>query len=168
MRCCVIPEYTTTKMGDFVIGLWTCSPAVKVIYQNKCSPLLFFFTLWWFSHSIGPHKKGFWLFSTLCDPSALADDKGSRGSGSVPSRPKPGWVGWVTDEGRLEGWFPPGRGKEALYGREVDWEDMEVVLSWFRVSLEASLWNGLLAGGALNPWGRKKNKAVTLSVNLVV
>lgn len=35
----------------------------------------------------------------------------------------------MTDEGRLEGWFPPGRGKEALYGREVDWEDMEVVLS---------------------------------------
>ena len=31
----------------------------------------------------------------------------------------PGWVGGVREEGRLEGWWLAGRGKEALYGREL-------------------------------------------------
>lgn len=150
MCCWVIQQYTATKMGGGLLKVFgTCSPAV-----NIPRPFLLYGD---FSHSISPHKKGFWLLCIPCDPSASADDKGSRGSGSVPSRPRPGWVGWVSDEGRLDGWFPAGRGKEALYGSEVGWEDEEAVLSWFRVSLEASLWNGLLAGGAPKPWRRKTN-----------
>lgn len=153
-RCCVTPQYTTTKKVDFVKVLSTRSPAVNVRSQNK-STLLSLFHSVAFSHCISPHRNGFWLLCKLCEPSSLADDRGSRGSGSVPSRPRPGWVGWVSDEGRLDGWLPAGRGREALYGSDEGWGDEEATLSWLRVSLDASLWNGLLAGGAPKPWGRK-------------
>lgn len=35
----------------------------------------------------------------------------------------------MSDDGRLDGWFPAGRGKEALYGREEGWGDDEATLS---------------------------------------
>lgn len=139
--------------GVFLTGPRTCSLAAKVISQEHSH-----FTLRLFSSSISPHKKGFWLFCTACDSSVLAEDKGNKGSGRVPSRPRPGWVGWVSDEGRLAGWLPTGRGKEALYGREAGWEAETVELSWFRVSLEGAFWNGLVADGAFKPEERKTKK----------
>lgn len=110
------------------------------------------------SSCIGPYKKGFWLFSTACDPSLLTEDRGNKGSGRGPGRSRRGWVGWVSDEGRLAGWWLIGRGKEALYGREVGCVANEAEPSWFRVSLGVSDWNGLLAEGALRPKQKERKK----------
>lgn len=49
----------------------------------------------------------------------VAEQRGSRGWGRFPGMSMLGWVGWVREEGRLGGWLLAGRGKEALYGREV-------------------------------------------------
>lgn len=145
----------------------TCSPAVNVIQRDKLASVFLFHSVAFCSRCISPQRNGFWLLCKLCESSPLADDRGSRGSGSVPSRPSPGWVGSVRDEGRLEGWFPAGRGREALYGSDDGWGDEEATLSWLRVSLDASLWNGLLAGGAAKPWGRRTTRLLVVVYLLV-
>lgn len=55
-----------------------------------------------------------------------------------------------------------GRGREALYGRDVAWEAEEVAPSWFRVSLGDSVWNGLVAEGAVRPEQKAKEKLLGL------
>lgn len=68
----------------------------------------------------------------------------------------------MRDEGRLAGWWLIGRGREALYGRDVAWEAEEVAPSWFRVSLGDSVWNGLVAEGAVRPEQKAKEKLLGL------
>lgn len=59
----------------------------------------------------------------------------------------------MREEGKLAGGWLTGRGKEALYGREVlgGTGDVELGRIWFRVRRCGSLWNGLVAEGALSP-----------------
>ena len=65
------------------------------------------------------HRKGFVLGWSACWFRVVAWKRGRRGWGRFPGMSWPGWVGWVREEGRLEGWWLAGRGKEALYGREL-------------------------------------------------
>lgn len=155
--CYIIPQYKTTKNRLFIQVLGAAVLQLTSYFKSitwQHSP--FFSKI--FSSCIGPHKKGFWLFSAACDPSVLTEDKGNKGSGRFPGRSRRGWVGWVSDEGRLAGWWLIGRGNEALYGREVAWVAEEVGASWFRVSLGGSDWNGLVTEGALRPKQRETNR----------
>lgn len=162
--CCMIPQYKTIMNSLFyVLGAAAAFVNKSILEENSLltSPLFLKFH----SSFIGPHKKGFWLFCAPCNPSLLTEDKGNKGSGRATSRA--GWVGWVSDEGRLVGWWLIGNGEEALYGREVPWEADDMELIWFKVNLGTSAWNGLVAEGALKPKEKKRNPNYWVSLNLL-
>lgn len=64
------------------------------------------------------------------------------------------------------GWLV-GRGKEALYGREVAWGAVKAEPEpiWLRLSFGWSVWNGLLGEGAFRPMWKeiKKRKSLLLT-----
>lgn len=161
--CYMIPQYKTIMNSLFyVLG----AAAVFVIKSMLEEHSLLTTPLFLKFHSsfIGPHKKGFWLFCAPCNPSLLTEDRGNKGSGRATGRFRAGWVGWVSDEGRLGGWWLIGNGEEALYGSDVPWEADGAELIWFKVNLGTSAWNGLFAEGALKPKEKKKGKTKLLSV----